>query len=61
MIAAEFGQATIENYFEIIADLAKQGLIAQQGNTVRLTAPGRLLSNEVFEQFISVEALTASA
>ena len=61
MIAAEFGQAAIENYFEIIADLAKQGLIAQDGNIVRLTASGRLLSNEVFEKFISVEALTASA
>src|SRR5947207_10408137 len=46
MIAAEFGQAAIESYSEIIADLAKQGLIAQDGNIVRLTTPGRLLSNE---------------
>jgi oxygen-independent coproporphyrinogen III oxidase len=61
MTAAEFSQAATETYSEAIADLAGKGLITQQGNIVRLTPRGRLLSNEVFENFISVEALTASA
>jgi coproporphyrinogen III oxidase-like Fe-S oxidoreductase len=31
------------------------GLMEKQGDTVRLTAKGRLLSNEVFERFIAVK------
>jgi coproporphyrinogen III oxidase-like Fe-S oxidoreductase len=30
------------------------GLMEKQGDMVRLTAKGRLLSNEVFERFIAV-------
>jgi oxygen-independent coproporphyrinogen III oxidase len=37
----------------VIADLVHDGLLEQIGTTVRLTARGRLLSNEVFEKFIT--------
>jgi putative oxygen-independent coproporphyrinogen III oxidase len=38
-----------------ISLLVQGGLMEQDGDVVRLTARGRLLSNEVFERFISVE------
>ncbi len=39
-----------------IADLASWGLISRQGDVVRLTDRGRLLSNEVFQRFIRTPA-----
>jgi len=38
-----------------ISELVEGGLMEQDGDVVRLTGRGRLLSNEVFERFISVE------
>jgi len=39
---------------ETIAELQAAGLIASHGNVIRLTARGRLLSNEVFQRFLLV-------
>jgi coproporphyrinogen III oxidase-like Fe-S oxidoreductase len=33
----------------------RDGLLEQEGTTVRLTARGRLLSNEVFARFLTEE------
>jgi oxygen-independent coproporphyrinogen III oxidase len=38
----------------VLVDLAGVGLIDWEGDSVRLTPRGRLLSNEVFERFLSV-------
>ena len=38
-----------------ISELVEGGLMEQDGDVVRLTGRGRLLSNEVFERFITVE------
>ena len=56
-VAAEFGQDAVRSYSEIIAELTTANLLERKADTVRLTARGRLLSNEVFEKFISIEAL----
>jgi oxygen-independent coproporphyrinogen-3 oxidase len=37
----------------VIAELIKENLLTRDGDLVRLTARGRLLSNEVFERFLS--------
>jgi oxygen-independent coproporphyrinogen-3 oxidase len=37
-----------------ISDLVTERLLEQTGNVIRLTSRGRLLSNEVFERFISL-------
>jgi oxygen-independent coproporphyrinogen-3 oxidase len=48
----EFG-ADGERYNEAITELVADGLLVRTENNLRLTARGRLLSNEVFARFIS--------
>ena len=51
-------QATsIKRLTEQIRELCDLGLLEQCGDVLRLTGRGRLLSNEVFERFISTEEL----
>ncbi|MBZ5505713.1 MAG: radical SAM family heme chaperone HemW [Acidobacteriia bacterium] len=50
----EFG-SEIHKYDTTIAELEADGLLRQNGNNIRLTARGRLLSNDVFERFIVVD------
>ncbi len=38
----------------IIDELVQDALLEREGSTIRLTARGRLLSNEVFERFLAV-------
>jgi coproporphyrinogen III oxidase-like Fe-S oxidoreductase len=40
---------------EAVARLAEAGLLAFDGKTVRLTARGQLLSNDVFQEFLDLE------
>ncbi|HTU41941.1 MAG TPA: radical SAM family heme chaperone HemW [Candidatus Aquilonibacter sp.] len=54
-IAAKFGKHVTDNTRAAIADFMETGLMEQQGDWVRLTSRGRLLSNEVFERFILAE------
>ena len=41
--------------------LAETGLVSSDGDTVRLTARGQLLANEVFQEFVELEASLATA
>jgi len=52
-VAADFGQAMLESVRPTIAELATAGLMQEEGDFVRLTARGRLLSNEVFQRFLA--------
>jgi oxygen-independent coproporphyrinogen-3 oxidase len=54
-VAAEFGEDAVAGFSETIADFVRTGLMERQSDLIRLTPQGRLLSNEVFERFISVE------
>jgi oxygen-independent coproporphyrinogen-3 oxidase len=49
-----FGENQVGAYHQSISELAEAGLIEKDAATIRLTAKGRMLSNEVFERFISV-------
>jgi putative oxygen-independent coproporphyrinogen III oxidase len=53
-ISAEFGNVAIHTVQPIIAECVELGLMEQCRGQIRLTARGRLLSNEVFERFIAV-------
>jgi oxygen-independent coproporphyrinogen III oxidase len=53
-VAERFGEDAIAVMSETIAGLVHTGLMERQGDVIRLTTRGRLLSNEVFEQFISL-------
>ncbi|HXM64043.1 MAG TPA: radical SAM family heme chaperone HemW [Terriglobales bacterium] len=52
--AAKFGKDAVTGIGETIADCVRAGLMKRQGDVISLTPQGRLLSNEVFEQFLSV-------
>ncbi|MGA9798901.1 MAG: radical SAM family heme chaperone HemW [Terriglobales bacterium] len=51
-VATEFGEDTISAVSEAISDCVASGLLEREDDVIRLTARGRLLSNEVFERFI---------
>ena len=53
-VAAEFGEEAVAQFSATIREFVRTGLLERQGNMIRLTPRGRLLSNEVFERFISV-------
>ncbi|MFZ0799353.1 MAG: hypothetical protein WAM98_16335, partial [Terriglobales bacterium] len=47
---------TVARWESAIQQSVHQGLLEQQGATLRLTGRGRLLSNEVFARFLIQEA-----
>jgi oxygen-independent coproporphyrinogen-3 oxidase len=49
-------QDTVPAWQYAIDQCLQDGLLEQQGTTVRLTARGRLLSNEVFARFLTEKA-----
>jgi oxygen-independent coproporphyrinogen-3 oxidase len=51
-LALKFGEESIKESGRAIAEFVAGGLMQRDGARVRLTAQGRLLSNEVFERFI---------
>jgi oxygen-independent coproporphyrinogen III oxidase len=56
-VAGRFGAKAVAGLSETIGEFSSMGLLARQGDWIRLTARGRLLSNEVFERFIAAESV----
>lgn len=54
-LVAEFGENAIGAYKQSISELRTAKLLEDDSRTIRLTPRGRMLSNEVFERFISVD------
>ena len=52
-VAEEFGAHAVSNAQATIGELTGQGLLQQEGECIRLTSRGRLLSNEVFQAFLA--------
>jgi len=48
----EFGTEIVTRALKVVDRLAKDELLTTDGKTVRLTAQGRLLSNEAFQEFL---------
>jgi oxygen-independent coproporphyrinogen-3 oxidase len=54
-IEREFGEERANDALAIVTRLAQDGLLAQDGDGVCLTAQGRLLSNDVFQEFLDLD------
>jgi oxygen-independent coproporphyrinogen-3 oxidase len=50
----EFGNQMVAPALEMAVRLANRGLLTFDGETVRLTEQGRLLSNDVFQEFLDI-------
>jgi oxygen-independent coproporphyrinogen-3 oxidase len=54
-LSATFGEPVVGNFRDTIAELVEAGLMLHASGFIRLTARGRLVSNEVFEKFLLPE------
>ena len=55
-VECEFGCELTSQALEAVARLTTDGLLDSDGKIVRLTARGQLLSNDVFQEFLELEA-----
>jgi oxygen-independent coproporphyrinogen III oxidase len=55
----EFGRDTVRPALDVAARLEADGLLESDSTNVRLTSRGRLLSNDVFQEFLGLEAVEA--
>jgi oxygen-independent coproporphyrinogen-3 oxidase len=56
----EFGSELVAPALETVERLVDDGLLILHGQRARLTSRGRLLSNDVFQEFLEPEAATAA-
>jgi oxygen-independent coproporphyrinogen-3 oxidase len=54
-LSATFGDPVVGSFRDTIAELVEAGLMRHDSGFIRLTARGRLVSNEVFEKFLLPE------
>lgn len=54
-LRACFGEQAVQEHCPVMAQSTAEGLLVHEGNQIRLTSRGRLLSNEVFARFLSPE------
>jgi len=52
-VVARFGPSSVTAFNETIREFVESGLMEREHSWIRLTRRGRLLSNEVFERFVS--------
>ena len=55
-VEREFDRARLAPALQAVERLVEAGLVVSDGKTVRLTAQGQLLSNDVFQEFLGLEA-----
>jgi oxygen-independent coproporphyrinogen-3 oxidase len=56
----EFGRKMVAPAMEVVGRMVDRGLLTSDGKTVRLTAQGQLLSNDVFQEFLGLPAASAA-
>jgi oxygen-independent coproporphyrinogen-3 oxidase len=52
-LVEQFGEKAVTACSDAITELIAAGLLAREGEVIRLTSRGRLLSNDVFERFLA--------
>ena len=57
VLEREFDRKMMARAMEVVGRLVEDKLLASDGRTVRLTAQGRLLSNNVFQEFLGLAAV----
>jgi oxygen-independent coproporphyrinogen-3 oxidase len=55
-LVQEFGEAAIQAVAGTIEELSRDGLVQRKADDVSLTTRGRMVSNEVFQRFLTLEA-----
>ncbi len=60
-IIGRFGKPAIDSLRPAIAGLVDAGLLQELGDSLRLTAHGRLLSNEVFQAFLAPSGVSVDS
>jgi oxygen-independent coproporphyrinogen-3 oxidase len=55
-LAREFGDTVVHAMASAAEDLVADGLLQRAGDALRLTMRGRMVSNEVFQRFLCLEA-----
>jgi oxygen-independent coproporphyrinogen III oxidase len=55
-VSADFGTSEVAAFRPALVEMVEAGLLEQEEERIRLTPRGRLLSNEVFERFVSTPA-----
>jgi oxygen-independent coproporphyrinogen-3 oxidase len=53
-VQREFGVEMVSPALKVVTRLVETGLLVSDGKTVRLTTQGRLLSNDVFQEFLGL-------
>jgi oxygen-independent coproporphyrinogen-3 oxidase len=61
VLEREFGPELVAAALEVVERLAGDGLMEFEGNAVRLTARGRMVSNDVFQEFLGLDAAPLGA
>jgi oxygen-independent coproporphyrinogen-3 oxidase len=59
-LVEEFGRDTVRPALDVAARLEADGLLVSDGRKIRLTERGRLLSNDVFQEFLGLEAVESA-
>jgi len=54
-LEAEFGREVVRPAVDVVSRLAADGMVISDGERVRLTSQGRMLSNEVFQEFLALD------
>jgi len=60
-IEREFGRERADKAMDVVAKLQENGLLTVTGTAVRLTERGRLLSNDVFQEFLEDATVASNA
>jgi oxygen-independent coproporphyrinogen-3 oxidase len=60
-LVEEFGSDTVGPALDVAARLEADGLLVSDGKRIRLTGRGRLLSNDVFQEFLGLEAVESAS
>ena len=58
-LVREFGSETVTRALDVVERLVEDGLLESDGKTVRLTEHGQMLSNDVFQEFLGLDATEA--
>ncbi len=56
-LAAEFGERAVAAYAPVVEAFCADAFLVREAGRITLSARGRMLSNEVFERFLEVEAV----
>jgi|HubBroStandDraft_1064217.scaffolds.fasta_scaffold19538_2 oxygen-independent coproporphyrinogen-3 oxidase len=55
-LVRKFGTSMVARAMDVVERLVEDGLLESDGKTVRLTAHGQMLSNDVFQEFLGLDA-----